>query len=293
MAVQLVYPATDAQAQTIINKIDAIDAKIVTPTYQDKTVTPSDTQQTVQADNGYTALHSVTVEPIAAAMPEGLEEFIMNTAQEPYSLSLSGNVPDYACYRKTYLKRVYGNLTSIGVNAFAGCSSLQNVDMPNAITIGSFAFADCSSLQNIYAPNLTAVAHSSFRTCIALKSADIRKLQSLSDINYFFGDTNLKYIDARSVKQIGPGTFRNCISLLLIDFTEVNASPPSLDSTAFQNTNNDWIAVVANDTMKAAFQSATNWSTYASHIRTIDEVEQETGMSYDDYYYQCFGHSRF
>lgn len=272
MATTKIYPATQTQAQTIINKIDAMDEKIVTPTYQDKTVTPSDVQQTIQADNGYNALHSVTVEPIAAAMPESLEEFIMNTAQEPYSLSLSGNVPDYACYRKTYLKRVYGNITGFGKEAFHYCSTLESVNAPLATRLGENLLRECGSLQ----------------------SADFRAVETNSENNIFIDDNKLKYIDFRSLRsQTGQYLFLRCTSLILIDFTFVSSTPILGNINNFENTNNDWIAVVANDTVKAAFQSATNWSTYASHFRTIAEVEAEVGMSYDDYYYQCFGHSRF
>ena len=78
----------------------------------------------------------------------------------------------------------------------------------------------------------------------------------------------------------------------LIDLTS-RATPTTLDNAnAFDDTNNTWIAVVANDTIKSDFQNATNWSTFASHFRTIAEVEAEVGMTYDEYYYQLFGEPR-
>ena len=300
MAQIKIYPATKEQANTIINKIDAIDAKIVTPNYQDKTVTPSDVQQIVQADNGYNALHSVTVEPIAAAMPENLEAFIMNTAQEPYSLSLNGVVPAYACHNKSYLKRVYGNLTSVSDYSFSGCSSLESVDVTNLAFIGRSAFQNCSALESFDAPNLTTFGNANshtFGNCTSLKSVDLRGLTAVgtNGDNNFTNCTSLQYVDLRKLTSFGTNQsiFNGCTSLSLIDFTLVSSVITLNNTNHFINTNNDWIAVVANDTVKAAFQSATNWSAYASHFRTIAEVEAGVGMTYDEYYLQCFGHPRF
>ena len=42
-------------------------------------------------------------------------------------------------------------MTSIGLGAFEGCSSLTNVVIPSSVTsIGTRAFSGCSSLTNIY-----------------------------------------------------------------------------------------------------------------------------------------------
>lgn len=104
--------------------------------------------------------------------------------------------------------------------------------------------------------------------------------------------SSLQEIDLRNATSIGNGAFQSCSKLKLIDLTS-RTTPTTLNNTvAFTNTNNTWIAVVANDTIKSDFQNATNWSTFASHFRTIAEVEAEVGMTYDEYYLQIFGHAR-
>ena len=243
-----IYPSTQAQVRAVQNTVDEINAKITTPIYQVKTVTPSDAQQTVQADSGYTALSGVVVNPIAAAMPENLEDFIMrNDRTENFSISVNGSIPSYACFLQRYLEAVYGDLSgTIGEYAFNGCTNLQNIDMRNVTSIGTDAFRSCANLQNI---------------------------------------------DVRNATSIGNGGFRYCTNLQLIDCTSCT-TPPTIQANTFNATNDSFRVVVATDTEKALFQAATNWSTRASQIYTVAEIEALVGMTYDEYYLQIFGHTR-
>jgi hypothetical protein len=151
MAQIKIYPATQSQAQDIQDTVDEINAKIVTPSYQVKTVNPSNVQQTVQADNEFTALSGVVVNPIAALMPENLEDFIMrNDRTENFSISVNGSIPSYACYDQKKIVAVYGDLSgTIGGYAFYGCAGLQSIDTRNATSISNNAFSSCTSLQLI------------------------------------------------------------------------------------------------------------------------------------------------
>lgn len=184
------------------------------------------------------------------------------------------------------------NVTTIGGNAFQGCAKLHSINLENITTFaGSDNFNGCFALKKINCKSATSISISCFHSCTSIESA-ICKNATVLKANAFFGSSKLKYIDIRNATEIRGGAFSQCTSLSLIDLTGGNSVCTLGDVNAFNNTNNTWIAVVANDTIKSDFQSATNWSTFASHFRTIAEVEAEVGMTYDEYYYQLFGEPR-
>ena len=270
--------------------VDEINAKITMPTYQAKIVTPTTAQQLVEPDNGYDALSSVIVNP---AQTTDLENWISrNDQQEPIYLELTTyTIASYACYSQTKLVLFKGdNVTFIGGSAFQGCTSLQSVDTRNVTTIGNNAFFSCSSLQGIDVRNVTTIITDAFRNCSSLQNIDIRNVTSIGN-NVFYGCSSLQNIDIRNVTSIGDLVFNDCSQLQLVDCTSCT-TPPTIQGNTFRNTSVVLRIVVATDTEKALFQSATNWSARASQIYTVAEIEALVGMTYDEYYLQIFGHAR-
>lgn len=286
-----IYPATKSQAENIQTTVNEINSK-VGGQLQVKTVMPSGVQQTVQADTGYTALSGVVVNPIAAAMPQTIEDYIMrNERTEPFSISVNGSIPEYACYKQTYLAAVYGELNAqIGQYAFYNCINLQLIDMQNIKQVQTNAFYECTTLPSINAKNLKVVGNNAFRGCRSIVSADVRNVKSFPD--YLFYDCiSLQYLDCRNLQGVAGATLTHTNVLKIIDLTNCD-TPPIIRSEGFSTSSPDWKAVVKNDTVKSLFQSATNWSTYASHIYTVAEIETLYGDTYDNLYLQWFGHAR-
>ncbi len=85
----------------------------------------------------------------------------------------------------TYNGGVY-NITSIGNNAFSGCTKLTDILIPNSVTlIGDSAFLACRSLKEIVIPNgVTSIGEDAFRSCSSLTRITIPG--SVTSINNVF-----------------------------------------------------------------------------------------------------------
>ena len=165
-------------------------------------------------------------------------------AELPYS-SLSNN-KNSVFMNCTNLKKVYiqDGMTAIGSNYFNGCSSLKSVRFPSSmVTLGSSTFKDCVSLEEIETPY---------------------SVQSVPS-NFVNGCTNMnKVIINTNVTSIGGVAFQ-CGSITnKTVFIIRPTTPPTIESNSFAYSYIDKI-IVPQESL-AAYQSATNWSAYASKM---------------------------
>lgn len=98
-------------------------------------------------------------------------------------------------------------VTTIGSSAFSGCTSLKSARLSdNIISIGDYAFAECASLQEINCPaSLTDIQGGTFSGCVSLNA----------------------FVIAASVMNIDYRAFEKCLELkhlTIADGTEVLAS---------------------------------------------------------------------
>ena len=102
------------------------------------------------------------------------------------------------------------SVTSIGDNAFWGCSGLTSVTIPNSVSyIGKYAFASCSGLTSVTIPNsVTSIGECAFASCSGLTSVTI----------------------PNSVSYIGEAAFGGCSGLTSVTVDKNNGTYDSRDN---------------------------------------------------------------
>ena len=116
--------------------------------------------------------------------------------------------------------------TSIGNDAFYGCSGLTSITIPNSVTsIGSSAFYGCSGLTSITIPeSVKSIGVGAFRGCSGLTSITIpNSVTSIEDFTFSgcSGLTNITIPD--SIKSIGDYAFDGCSGLTI--YCEAESKP--------------------------------------------------------------------
>ena len=135
------------------------------------------------------------------------EDYVNDSGWKGFEDVYVGNVviPEEVTYSDVTRK-----VTQIGKCAFAGCTNLTSVTIPNSVVmIGNSAFMNCRSLTSVTIPEfLKIIEDHTFSRCSALTSITIPKY----------------------VTTIGPGAFGACTSLTSITIPE---GVTSLESAAF------------------------------------------------------------
>ncbi len=114
-----------------------------------------------------------------------------------------------------------GGLSTLGSHAFAGCTSLRAVNVPERLNrIDSYAFSGCSSLEWLPIEQFDVLEAHSFAGWTGLKSAVLSpQLKSLPD-GLFDGCTGLQRVTVQNnVTSIGTGVFTGCTALTDVYYT--------------------------------------------------------------------------
>ena len=217
----------------------------------------------------------------------------------------------------TTLDLPWGELESIGYSAFAGASGLpQNPVFSKLTALSNGAFAGTSDKKNtdlrtISLPLWTGSSFSEgsgfsnstggiFAYCTALTSVSAPELQSLPTQMLYYCQA-LEEVVFPKVSTVNSGVFNYCTNLTKIDLggaitrlssafmasaSKVTAlilrgvtTVPTLGSTTFSNTpvKTGTCYVYVPKELEATFKVASNWSTYASQIRAIEDYPEICG----------------
>ena len=150
----------------------------------------------------------------------------------PNSVTSIGNDAFRGCTGLTSVN-IGNSVTHIGNYAFWYCSGLTSVTIPNSVTsIGNNAFQNCSSLTSITIPNsVTSIDNAAFRDCSGLTSVTIGNSVTNISQEAFFSCTGLTSVTLpNSVTSIGDYAFKACTGLTSVN---IGSGIKTIGSQAF------------------------------------------------------------
>lgn len=139
------------------------------------------------------------------------------------------------------------DVTEVKEYALYSCKNLTSIDFPNLTKVGSNGIYGCSNLTSINIPKVTEIAYGAIQGNMLLQTIDL----------------------PNTLTTIGGSAFSSCRRLARITIRAT--TPPTLSNvSAFNGIHSDYKIYVPSSSI-TAYQTATNWSSIASHIVEISE----------------------
>lgn len=189
-------------------------------------------------------------------------------------------------------------VTQIGEYAFANCTEITDINLPNVINISYNSFHGCTKLKAISLPHCQVAGGNSFYGCSNLEAVSLPSCHTLGTGalgSAFWGCSKLSQVSLPLVTTIMSFTFRDTV-IQKIDFLSVNniesrafTYARQLDTLILRNSN---VCVLKNidafdstkiaagtgyiyvpDNLVDSYKIATNWVTFANQIKPISELE--------------------
>lgn len=166
------------------------------------------------------------------------------------------------------------NVTEICKGAFSNCTALTEVSFPLVGTVSDYCFLSCTSLISINFPLAKNLRISAFDGCRSLTRVDLPSVEWMS-LYVFIGCYSLTTVILRSETIVtlagGANVFNNCYHI-----------QGKKDATYNPNGDKDGYiyvprALLSDDDETKDYRRATNWTTYASQIRAIEDYPEITG----------------
>lgn len=169
----------------------------------------------VESQNGQTLYYKIV---------SGNAQVTSQNSRSPYySTYPTGDViiPESVTYNSTTYP-----VTSIGENAFRGCTGITGITIPNSVTsIGDRAFLDCSYLNRVnILGTVNTIGVSTFQDCISLTSITIPESVTSIGKSAFQGCGLTSVTIPSSVQNVGEVAFANCYYITNVVLNATNCS---------------------------------------------------------------------
>jgi hypothetical protein len=234
--------------------------------------------------------------------PNALLDAILNNTLTAIDSNVT-SIVGYACRGLTKLTTVnLPNATSIGTYAFYGCTQLKSVSFPNVTALSEYTFRGCSRLTSIDLPELTTCGDNEFYGTAA-PTLYLPKLTNCT--TYTFSTMKTSKVILPAMKAIGSNAFRGA-SIVTADLAVCTniAANGFQQCASFEHLilRSESVCTLANTSAFAStkiakgtgyiyvprtladgsdgvatYQVATNWSTYASQFRAIEDYPDICG----------------
>lgn len=180
------------------------------------------------AFDGCTSLQVFASESLSAFNPTA---FNGCTSLEAVGLGNVTTIPDNAfsdCPNLRYVEYNKTYLDYIGINAFKGCSKLDNIDLSLVEDIESGAFSGCSSLDFSSLPGTHIIGANAFEGCTSLTSIELGEYLNEVGENAFKDCVNLENVTFSPTSiTFGENIFDGCNSLKWLKFRGYTYTMPT------------------------------------------------------------------
>lgn len=186
-------------------------------------------------------------------------------------------VGDYAFYYISTLTVLnIPNVESIGTCAFQRCTGIGAIDLPKCKTIGGNAFSACNGVKTINVPVLEAVQKGVFGSCTGATEINCPMVKSIANQGFYYA-SNLHTFDFLQLESIATHAFNQTKATTVIIRTPsvcvLAGTNGFINSPVAKGTGYIYVPSALVD----SYKSATNWTTYASQIRAIEDYPEITG----------------
>ena len=195
-------------------------------------------------------------------------------------------------------------LTKIGNAAFASCTALTEIELPNVQKIPTEAFANCTALRKVYLPNVTEIGNQSLENCpvtdvyapklrnvggsyamrgwqLTRVTTDLFPELTVIGFGHFMDWTALRYFDLPNITNIQGHAFLNTKNLVALILRNENVMCTLSDTNAFAGssvaTGTGYIYVPS--ALYDQYAQATNWATYSAQLRKLEDYTVDGTVS--------------